>query len=974
MKTLAKLLTAVFLPVFFQLHAETSLGYLETGLKWTLNLSDSTLTISGTGAIPDHDTLPSSQSPWYNNRMFIAKINIEPGITRIGKYAFLNCSSLTAVTIPDDVTNIGEHAFSNCSSLTAVIIPDGVTSIEKYTFSNCSSLTAVTIPNSVTSIEKYAFSNCSSLTAVIIPDGVTSIGEYVFSNCSNLTAVTIPNGVTSIEKYAFLNCTALASIAIPRTVTDISTHAFFGCTGLTSYTNLSLTPQIYSGVESDYNIEFSNISLFVPDSVHSAYNTSFWCFFKMGSDTGAPGWSPGIAITEISMVSDTTLIWEQENLLTAIAGPANTNQPKTITWSCADTFVTVTSYNDNTCYVNATREGTTVIKAITVNPPIYATCKVNIVSESNATLKSLSVNSSYGNTAITPVPAIVDTVRVPYSVDSVKVLYETCNPYASDTLSGPDTLAVGDNPYTVKVVSSNGQDTNNYRIMVKRLSNSTALNRLTVNSRILSPVGNNSYTVSVPYETTNITITAETHAGATVTGAGKKTGLAVGDTVCTITVISEDSTAKQDYDLIVRRLNNNTALDSLAVNGKTATPVDDYYTVSVPYATTNVTITAENHAGGTVTGTGKKTGLTVGNNNRLITVIAEDTVFTKTHTLVIRRLSNNTTLNSLTVNGKTASSVDDYYTVSVPYATINVTITAGSTDGTVTGDGEKTNLAVGDNIYPVTVTAEDTTFTKVYDLIVHRLDNSTVLDSLVVNGKTASLVENIYQISVPYATTDITIEAKNHVYAIATGDGKKTDLAVGDTAYTVTVISEDSTAKQNYDLIVRRLNNNTALDTFSVAGKIPSLVGDIYTVSVPYSTTDITITAENHAGGTVTGDGEKTDLAVGDNPFVIMVTAEDATFKQSYNLIVTRLTADAVWSGLAASPGMLAAQVYLAGQALHVHSPVAEQVYIYSITGDLLGSWDKGAGKVSFTVNHTVGKLLIVKGSTGWCRKIVVID
>ena len=191
-------------------------------------------------------------------------------VTSIGYSAFINCSSLTSVTIPESVTSIGGYAFGNCNSLTSVAIPNSVTSIGAYAFCACSSLTSVTIPNGVTSIGDSAFSYCSSLTAIdvaagntayisvdgilfnkekstliiyparkteaeySIPNSVTSIDNYAFCDCSSLTSVTIPDSVTSIGDEAFESCSSLKSVTIPNSVTSIGDSAFSFCSSLTA--------------------------------------------------------------------------------------------------------------------------------------------------------------------------------------------------------------------------------------------------------------------------------------------------------------------------------------------------------------------------------------------------------------------------------------------------------------------------------------------------------------------------------------------------------------------------------------------------------------------------------------------------------------------------------------------------------------------------------------------------------------------
>ena len=64
-------------------------------------------------------------------------------VTSIGKRAFMDCVSLTSVTLPKRLTTIGLEAFSGCVSLTAITIPSNV-SLGKSAFKDCSSLTTVT--------------------------------------------------------------------------------------------------------------------------------------------------------------------------------------------------------------------------------------------------------------------------------------------------------------------------------------------------------------------------------------------------------------------------------------------------------------------------------------------------------------------------------------------------------------------------------------------------------------------------------------------------------------------------------------------------------------------------------------------------------------------------------------------------------------------------------------------------------------
>ena len=249
-------------------------------------------------------------------------------VTTIKYGAFMNCSSLTSITIPNSVTTIESSAFYYCSSLTSIAIPNSVTTIEDDVFDNCSSLisvivdesnriydsrdncnaiietatnklitgcqntlipnsvviigegafngrsglTSIIIPNSVTTIEDYAFQYCERLTNIKIGNSVTMIGASAFNGCTRLTSITIPNSVTKIGQYAFYGCSSLESITIPENVKKIESNVFDGCSKLTSITIPNNVTMIGA---SAFNYCRSLTSITIPNSVTTIGSDAF---------------------------------------------------------------------------------------------------------------------------------------------------------------------------------------------------------------------------------------------------------------------------------------------------------------------------------------------------------------------------------------------------------------------------------------------------------------------------------------------------------------------------------------------------------------------------------------------------------------------------------------------------------------------------------------------------------------------------
>ena len=187
-------------------------------LHWEVStgvLSGKTLTISGTGVMPDFNFPEGNLAPWWNYEALgmltsfgnfklegeLKKVVIKDGVTNVGDYALFCLPAATQVTLPDSVTRIGWGAFSNCAALTGIRVAEG----NSHYSSDASGV--------LFSKDKTTLVQCpGAFAAYAIPNSVTSIGRYAFYYCTSLTSVTIPGSVTSIEGQAFRDCTSLTDV------------------------------------------------------------------------------------------------------------------------------------------------------------------------------------------------------------------------------------------------------------------------------------------------------------------------------------------------------------------------------------------------------------------------------------------------------------------------------------------------------------------------------------------------------------------------------------------------------------------------------------------------------------------------------------------------------------------------------------------------------------------------------------------
>lgn len=208
-------------------------------LVWEFGEETGTLTVSGTGPMPDYAW---EDAPWSAGGMDVQTVVLEEGVTSVGSFAFRGCTNLTSLSLPASLTAIGESAFSECDALQEVHIADlaawmavdfAVWYEEEYVeslgawqeFETCSNPLAA-------AAEVRLYVNGSAATAVTLPEGITAVGDRAFWGYRNLTGVVIPDGVESVGGKAFENCTGLKSVTLPASIKTFGNAAFLGCSSL----------------------------------------------------------------------------------------------------------------------------------------------------------------------------------------------------------------------------------------------------------------------------------------------------------------------------------------------------------------------------------------------------------------------------------------------------------------------------------------------------------------------------------------------------------------------------------------------------------------------------------------------------------------------------------------------------------------------------------------------------------------------
>lgn len=225
-------------PVAF---AATYSGTCGSGITWSLNTSDGTLTVSGSGQMTDYSL--SAAPGWDKYQNYIKSVVFDDGVTYVGDYAFYNGGNgykykkLVSVDF-GSVESIGDYAFRGCAALSEITGCENVTKIYSNAFRGCTALTDFTFSN-INEICEGAFCG-AGLENITLPETIRTVRSSAFEGCKDAQTITIPRMISIIKDRAFADCSNVSYITYEAAAVSTLGMGVFNGTGKDSGMTLEI--------------------------------------------------------------------------------------------------------------------------------------------------------------------------------------------------------------------------------------------------------------------------------------------------------------------------------------------------------------------------------------------------------------------------------------------------------------------------------------------------------------------------------------------------------------------------------------------------------------------------------------------------------------------------------------------------------------------------------------------------------------
>ena len=657
---------------------------------------------------------------------------------------------------------------------------------------------------------------------------------------------------------------------------------------------------------------------------------------KLNDDTGIQGITlAGVPAVKdglnykVTVPNDVTKA-DKTNLIVTVNDP-KVETDKKAEYIFNDTELVTTSDNEINILVTA-EDGS--VRAYTL---IVTREKSDVALLSNLTVTNGSFLPSFSSNVFEY------EVTVPVDVTEFNVTATKLEPNSKVTSGeGHYNISTSEKQIEVTVVSEDETKSNTYILNIKRTKSSiNTLSDITVSEGTLTPEFNSnitSYTVNVDGNISSIDVSATlTDSRATIISGTGIHSLNVGDNNIVIRVESESGSIL-DYNInVIRAKKNINDLSMIKVDGKEienfSSDTLEYDLGDVNYSKTKINVEAIlKDVDSSVKGDGEIS-LKTGDNEIVLTVTAQNGE-EKTYKLHVNRIKNdNANLSLLSVMGYTLT--PDFDKDTLYYETTVEEEKSILTKEEVTAVAEDKNASISkqdnielsttvDNIYKVTVTAEDGKTIKIYTIKVNRPKSSDTTLSKVnltnaVLSPSLSKDKREYTLTIPYGSTEFTIEGVPTVpTTTVTGNGT---YSKDDKVVRLTTTSEDGSMDVYVFNVVKALSNDATLHDLSVSGynldkTFTSTTLDYSIGDIPYGTTKLKINATptnsdstiKYYVGTTSFDSNIVDIPtlLGENIITVEVTAADGISKKLYTITYNIVKSDnAYLSKLTSSLGKI---------------------------------------------------------------------
>lgn len=876
----------------------------------------------------------------------VKKVIIKPGIVRIGYRAFQDWTALETVSIPNTVNHIENYVFMN-TGLRTITIPPSVNSIEIDAFKSCPhTVKVISLKNSDYIVasqyhvyEIFDYSLTQQLPLYIPADGWKSHRYSRLSFCRFF--------ITGSTEEAFYAGSTSQQVRMVKLADGISLSKSHIELNYPNNRHAQLSP-IIDATDDIYDWYSSN-----EEAVYVSQNGYITALRKNCSATITVisrdlGKGEKKATCEVTVKNNNT---EIQSLL------VNGQEIPNVSIHTQDYSVDV-SYNVTTAIVTGTTTGGEGIVSreakdlnvgknhftvtVTDDDGVVNSYNVTVNRLSNATLEQIDVFSGTGELlkTLNILPEVYTyDITVPNAVTDVRLEAKNDPRAIADTLQRSGALSVGDNRFRFVTIAESRDIVKEYTVNIRRKSSDATLKNIYVNGEAIKQFDPNktSYEVAVPNGTGVVIVKAERNSATAFVRDSLQAVIPSYSNPWpfnfSIKAIAEDANFEKTYTVSVIEDKSadatlkNISFTDIYRDNLVYTPDNISNTMSfvVPYSVTEISLKVEpNHAKASVSGAENQL-LQVGANSLSVRITSEDGTITKEYSLDIWRENGDATLKTLGIEfGNTVYTVPaivndiDDYTITVPVGTPAFRVVAEQNDplATVSISNNPIDtwipLTWGNNgPFPITVTADDNSITKTYNLTVTRPANSDA--SLRVLTPSIGTLEPEfnkdvfeYCVYVERSINNIAVHAEPTDTAATIIIGKSAP-ELEESEIKLTVIAENK-SKQIYKITVIRpstFSSDATLQTLTPSvGKLePAFNKNTLSYKINVGTRSrITFNATHHGGAKVAGINEEYILPVGNTVFDITVTSENENDTQNYQVTVTR---EAPLSSLSISNGEL---------------------------------------------------------------------